>query len=146
MSAAQSHAGQSAPPPRAAVYSLCGAAGVCIILVTIWWSLRPRQQLTALQRRLADVTVTWACINGHTFEQAASPHGCACTECGAASDVSVAYRCPTHGRFSALVRYTRTASQRERVDAVSFNPPAWRSVSDAIRCPKCGTGMQRRRR
>ena len=126
---------------QTALYSFYGAIGVSIFLIGFWWLTSPNLATVAVQRRLSGMVATWRCSQGHAFQQKGSHPGVSCPVCGKPADVVAAYICPRHGLRSALIRYTRGADGRERVNEISFHRGVWRSIGLAIRCPDCGLRM-----
>lgn len=123
-------------------YSLYGASGVAVAVVTFWLLARPETQTAAAQRHLQEVVVTWQCANGHRFEREGSYVAIPCTSCDQKANVAVIYECPRDGRVEALVRYERTADGGGRLSAASFRPGVWTGVEREVRCPVCGVRLR----
>jgi len=129
------------PSRQTAIYSFCGALGVCLILCLSWWLMRPETPVQPLQRRLSDLDLRWRCPNGHEFTRKGSSRTAPCPECGRRADVVAQYLCPEHGVKSALIRYTSHRDGWEMVSSISFKPMVWQDVDAAVRCPDCGAPM-----
>ena len=130
------------PARQTAIYSFCGAIGVCFVLWLSWWLMQPTAPLQPQQRRLSDVELRWQCPNGHQFTRQGSHHSVPCPECGRRADVLADYLCHEHGAKAALIRYVLERDGREVLSSVSFTPMVWRAVDADVRCPECGVAME----
>ncbi len=126
---------------QAAKYSFVAASVVGLMLLMLWFYLRPEAQIHAVQRSSRDVVVSWRCSAGHVFSRRGSylQADCPVTGCGKKANILVTYSCPRHGAIVAEVKIVQIPGGGERVSAVSFSPRLWDHVDDRIVCPKCGS-------
>jgi hypothetical protein len=127
---------------QTAMYSLYGALGVAVTVVTFWMLARPEEQITAAQRSLRETMVTWQCPNGHRFQREGGYVTIPCEACDRKANIAVTYECPRDGRLEALARYGRSPGGGGKLTEVSFRPGVWTSVDRTVHCPVCAIRLR----
>ena len=123
---------------QAALANLGIAASVALLIWLAWWIWQDAPPPLARQRKLAEVTASWHCVNNHVYEGPGAYGRQLCRECGAEAYIAVRYRCWEHGEIEAKLRHERGPDGELILAGICLEGGEWIAYPRSPACPHCG--------
>ncbi len=123
---------------RTGLYSLALAGAVALVAWFAWWIWQDDSTPLAVQRPLEQMTVTWKCNYGDTYQAPGAPGPQPCAVCGEEAYIVNQYHCSEHGELDVQLRYLNAGSNESRRAEVRFAGGDWTPYTLGLRCPDCG--------